>query len=395
MTFDYHLWEQEKDCCGCSACYGICPRNAISLEENREGFLYPRINKTLCISCGKCTQVCAYKQDLLHYTADRNPFPARIFAARHKNQEVVRTSSSGGLFTAISDYYLTQGNAVASCIYNCKSRRVEFQLYDSEKMRNKAKGSKYIQAYMGDIFSECFSWLAGHDGKKIVFFGTGCQVAGFLKYAALKQIRSRVLAVDLICHGAPSPRLWKEYVAHLERKENHTAGELSFKDKRNGWMDPFSYIRFGEKEISVKPYADWFYREWSIRESCYQCPYTKMKRNSDLTIGDFWGIQQSMPHFFDPMGVSLLLLQSEEGQAVFKEIEQQLIIEESNEKACLQPRLIFPANRPADRDRFWSDYEKKGIAYCQKHYTEAQKSCLSGFCHKIAAFLNRLCPNTR
>lgn len=365
------LCQNENMCCGCTVCSVVCPMDAISFEYNSEGFLYPNVNRDKCIGCLKCEGVCAYKRDLskgieceIH----------EVYAIRNKNKEIIEQSSSGGLFSALSDLYIENGNFVASCIYNPNEHSVNFEIYNDNIERDLARGSKYIQAEIGTGFKALLEWIDKYPDKKILVIGTGCQIAGLDKLLKETNKREKVCLVDLICHGAPSPLLWKKYAEYLEEEYMAKIDDVYFKDKTNGWESPSTFAIINGKQVSIKPYADWFYGEWSIRKSCYNCPYTQINRNSDITIGDFWGINNVMPEFYDKMGVSLAIIHTELGNDVFNNIKSKIEYRKSNETDCLQPRLVSSAKEPIDRQQFWDDIYTKGFKYCEKHYKEKQPS---------------------
>ena len=313
-----------------------------------------------------------------------------VYAAKNKNPKIIRNSSSGGMFTALSDLFIKNGDAIASCIYNVKTDCVELSIYDDCKTRDMARGSKYIQAQIGDGFKRIKEWLQDNSDKSLLVIGTGCQIAGLDKYLRLINLRERVVLVDLICHGATSPGLWKDYIEHIG-----ISGKieyLSFKDKRNGWHNPTVYAKVNGEEISINEYSEWFYGQWAIRKSCYKCPYTKVNRTtSDLTIGDYWGIENVIPDFADSMGVSLVLLHTTKGKKIFDDIKNVIDIRESNDTDCLQPRLISPAEMPKNREKFWDDMRDKGINYCSKKYMEKQENVLwRRATRKVKCFLKSL-----
>lgn len=291
-----------------------------------------------------------------------------VYAVKHKSSDVVKKSSSGGLFTALSDVFLQDGNAVASCIYNYETDQVEFKIYDDFDIRDSARGSKYIQASIGNGFKDVLDWIKGNPERVLLALGTGCQMEGLRLFLEAKKLRDRVLIVDIICHGATSPGLWQKYIKQKDIKGK--IEYLSFKDKRNGWHNPTVFARVCGEETSIKDFSEWFYGEWAIRESCYKCPFTKINRNTDMTIGDYWGIENVMPDFADSMGVSLMLIHSDKGKEIFEKIKDSIDYRESNHKDCLQPRLISPAERSKDRQQFWIDVDDKGLEYCSKKYKE-------------------------
>lgn len=284
-----------------------------------------------------------------------------VYALRLKDKKELDKSSSGGAFTAISDLFLSAGNAVVSAVYHYETNQNEFMLYTTKEERDQARGSKYMQAYPLDSFQEAERFLKD-GGKEILFVGTGCQADGFRRYAEIKGFRDRTTIVDIICHGSPSPKLWKEYVG----------GKISyvtFKDKKNGWKSPTAYIRKDGTEKSISDYVSLFFNKCALRPSCYECPYCTLDRKVDLTIGDFWGIDTVMPDFYSPEGNSLVLVHTEKGQELFEKIKDTVDWKESNTTDCLQPNLIRPTEKSPKREAFWADYEKKGLSYVIKKYT--------------------------
>ena len=285
----------------------------------------------------------------------------KVYALRLKDKDELNNSSSGGAFTAISDLFLASGNAVVSAIYNYDTNQNEFVLYTTSEERNKARGSKYMQAYPLNSFQEAEHWIKEND-KDLLFVGTGCQADGFRMYAELKGFRDKTTIVGIICHGTSSPKIWKDYVGGK-------IDYLTFKDKRNGWKNPTAYMLKGGKEKSISDYVSIFYNRCALRPSCYECPYATTERKVDLTIGDFWGIDKVMPEFYSSKGSSLVLVHTEKGQRLFEMIKDKVEWRESNTTDCLQPNLINPTERSPRREEFWFDYRKKGISFVIKKYT--------------------------
>lgn len=366
------LWNHQKDCCGCSACLAVCPTNAIYMEMNERGFQYPKIDQDKCIGCHSCEKVCSYKTDLDSNVQSKAQY--EIYGVKAKDRNIIKSSSSGGMFTILSDWILAHGGAIISALYNMEKSIVEYKLYTDVGTRDSARGSKYIQADMDNVFREGYGWLQHNPKENLMFVGTGCQVAGFRAYTEFKKVRDRVILVDLICHGAPSPGLWLKYADGLQKEHGAVPQNVVFKDKRNGWMEPTVYASINGEELCIEGYSGWFYGDYSLRESCYQCPYTQIERNSDITIGDFWGVNNVYPEFYDFMGVSLVIVQSEMGKNIFEMIKDKIDCISLEEKDCLQPRLISPATRPKNADKFWKDIHSKGLEYCEKKYTEYHRN---------------------
>lgn len=297
-----------------------------------------------------------------------------VYAGRLKDKAALLSSSSGGAFTALSDVFLSSGNAVVAAVYNYKSHTAEFQLILNKEQRDAAKGSKYMQSKPGDIFHKAYNWLKSNPEKKFLFVGMGCQADGFRKYAELKGIRNCVYIIDIICHGSPSPKLWKEYAEVIQQKHGKIT-YLTFKDKRNGWKSPTAYVVVDGEENLINDYVRIFYNRCALRPSCYECPYATTTRKTDMTIGDFWGIDERIPDFYDPNGNSLFLLHTDRGVKLFEEIKDSIDYRLSDTTQCLQPNLEAPTSKSELRDKFWKDYQKKGIGYIMKEYgTVAMKS---------------------
>lgn len=281
-----------------------------------------------------------------------------VYAGRVKDRDILEKSSSGGAFTAISDYFLEKGDAVVAAVYDYEEHIPEFHLITTKIRRDSARGSKYMQSKMGDIFNESYKWLVEHVDKKLVFFGMGCQTEAFRLFSEKKHIRSRVIIVDIICHGAASPIIWNDYIRQIRDVQY-----VTFKNKRNGWNNPTALAIADGKEWSLDEYVRIFYNQCALRPSCYKCPFSKIERNTDITIGDFWHIEETIPSFYDPMGTSLFLIHSEIGQMVWEQIVGKLDYVSSNTTQCWQANLENPTPKSCMRDMFWSDYHEKGSAY--------------------------------
>lgn len=285
----------------------------------------------------------------------------KVYAVRLRDKNELDKSSSGGAFTAISDVFIASGKAVVSAIYNYDTNQNEFVLYTTTEERNKARGSKYMQAYPLNSFKEAEQWVKAND-KELLFIGTGCNADGFRKFAEQRGFRDKATIVDIICHGISSPKIWKDYVSGKIEY-------LTFKDKRNGWLNPTAYMIKGGREKSISNYVSIFYNKCALRPSCYECSYATTERKVDLTIGDYWGIDRVMPDFYSPEGNSLVLVHTKKGQELFERITDKVEWRESSTTDCLQPNLIKPTERSPRREEFWKDYQRKGISFVLKNYT--------------------------
>lgn len=297
-----------------------------------------------------------------------NVLDSIVYAVRLKDKEALMKSSSGGAFTAISDVFLNRGDAVVCSVYNYEKHRTEFRLFTEKENRDEARGSKYMQSRPGEIFSECVKWLRKNPEKSILFVGTGCQADGFRKYVETIGLRERTFIVDIICHGVPSPKIWREYVCSLERKFQGVSSNLTFKDKRKGWKQPTAVVTINRKEVSLKEYVKVFYNQCALRPSCHECPYATTERKTDMTIGDFWHIEEKIPDFYDYAGNSLILIHTNRGIELFDEIKEALDYRLSNTKECWQKNLEYPTPMSAQRAIFWKDYKNNGVDYIMNKY---------------------------
>lgn len=290
-----------------------------------------------------------------------------VYAGRLKDKSAMMSSSSGGAFTALSDAFLKSGDAVVAAVYNYENHTVEFQLILDEKQRERAKGSKYMQSKPGDIYQKAYRWLMDNPKKELLFVGMGCQSDGFRKFSEIKGIRDRVYIVDIICHGSPSPKLWREYAESIQKKDGKIT-YLTFKDKRNGWKSPTAYVKVNGAERPLKDYVRVFYNQCALRPSCYECPYATTERKTDMTIGDFWHIEETIPDFYDPNGNSLFLIHTDRGEELFEKVRDNLDYRLSNTAQCWQANLEAPTQKSEQRDVFWNDYQKEGIDFVIKKY---------------------------
>lgn len=359
------LFQNKSECCGCSACMAICPQHAITLTTDDMGFTYPIINEEKCTGCLLCQKVCPLKTDFVD--VQKNTYKPKAYAVRHLSEEIIRRSSSGGVFTLLSDLAFKNGWGICCCIYDYDLNCTRFKLITSKEQRDDARGSKYIHSHMDDIFQECFRFLQDNREKKLLFIGLGCQVEGFRKYSLTKHIRNRVILCDLICHGQASELFWQNQLKMINA-EGKRLDAVSFKDKRKGWEYPKAFVRVKSKEYAINYYCNLFYDGYIMRPSCYDCHFTKTERMSDLTIGDFWGISENYLDLYDKMGVSLVLIHSSIGEEILDIMRDCAQINEVDIHKCLQPRLQNPLGKPHDYDDFWHYFNKKGEMKAMKKY---------------------------
>lgn len=363
------LFNSKEECCGCSACFNICPTGAIQMVPDEEGFLYPEINTALCTKCGLCKKACAFQKTIEHKDNFPEPF---VYALKHKDEEVMINSSSGGAFTAISDQILEQKGIVYGAAHDQKLNTIHIRASNSEE-RDRCRGSKYVQSYLTDVFSMVRDDLK--KCKKVLFTGTPCQVAGLNEFLAVSKCDTAgLLTVDLVCHGTPSPKLFKDYLSFCESKRKRKITEYFHRPKDKGWghIEKAVYIN-GQIDHDSSLSNSWrnlFYSHLFLRPSCYVCRYTNLQRPADITIADYWGIEKAHPEFMDKRGVSLVLINTLKGKKLFESIKDSIIYIESDAERCTekQAQLKSSAAKPLNRDLVWQEYYKNGFGHVAKKY---------------------------
>lgn len=295
-------------CCGCTACMSACPVQCIVMRRDREGFDYPFINSPdLCIGCGKCEKVCPVLNPL--ETVD----PLDVFAAR--SEEWREGSSSGGVFPALAAQVISEGGVIFGAVVNDDMTVGHAEAYDMscvERMR----GSKYVQSDLYASYEDVRYWLS--EGRKVMFTGTPCQVAGLHKY--LGKPYEGLVTVDVLCHGVPSPGLWEKYVKALERKNGASMEYVRFKDKTAGWRHYAFTTSFGSCPYMEDPYMALFVQDMTLRPSCYMCAARGGRSGSDLTLSDLWSVPVAAPEIDDDKGVSGVYVYTEKGLRVMEKV---------------------------------------------------------------------------
>lgn len=360
------LFKEKKDCCGCSACVNVCPTAAIAMKADEEGFLYPQIDVAKCNECGLCKRVCAFQNG---YDTKENFDIPYVYAVKHVDETVRMSSSSGGAFTAISDFFLNLNGVIYGVSFDEKFNVVH-QRAETAKENELFRGSKYVQSDLKNIFQRVRADLA--DGRWVLFTGTPCQTAGLNSFL-LNTDKSKLLTCDLVCYGTPSPMIWKEHVGFLEKKMKSGVGEYYFRSKVQGWLISTVQVKYKNGKTDYKSclsqaHKTLFFSGNMMRPSCYNCKYTNFNRPSDISIADFWGIEKHLPEFFDNQGVSLVLVNSPKGKNVFETIINSIEYRESSIDVCKHSPLHRQTEPSPNRNAFWKDYKKNGYGFVIKKY---------------------------
>lgn len=317
---DKRIEQEPSLCTGCTACYNACPTSAIEMKENAEGFLYPKVDYNKCIKCGKCILICP----TINHKLSDNDESVDVYVAYNTDEKIRERSSSGGVFTLIAENILNDEGIVYGAAFddqwNVVHRRVD-NINDLDLLR----GSKYVQSNLCDTYSRCLYDLK--NGKKVLFCGTPCQIAGLIRF--LGKSYKNLFTVDIICHGVPSPLVWRKYTS--EKFGINCIKSINFRCKTNGWSNYSVKIEHRNKlNYEIKANEDIFMRGFLdnlyLRESCHNCRFKSVVRISDITLADAWGVEKFKPELYCSTGTSMVLIQSERGKQLLDDINKYLEI---------------------------------------------------------------------
>lgn len=318
--------ENKTNCMSCAACYNICPTNAIKMVEDNEGFKYPQIDENKCIKCNLCEKVCPNINKIEKNENAKNP---TVIAAWSKNNYVRLDSTSGGIFTELAKVLYKEDGYVCGAIYNEKWM-VEHFISNDEKDIEKIRSSKYLQSDINDIYKKIKELL--EQEKKVLICGSPCQISGL--YSFLQKEYENLYTCDFICRGMNSPKIFKKYLENLELKYKSKVKKIKFKNKKYGWHNFSTKIDFENKKSYIGGrYEDSYmvgYLRYNafMRPSCYDCKFKGFPRVGDITVADFWGIENINSKLDNDKGTSMILLNSQKGTALFEKIKENINFEE-------------------------------------------------------------------
>lgn len=362
------------ECCGCSACATVCPKNCIEFKINAEGFKYPVKDMDKCIDCGLCEKVCSFSDE---YTCNNTQHP-KAYAAYDSQNRV--GSSSGGLFYTLAKHIIEDKHGwVYGASFEDKLQLKHIGV-NTIKDLQKLRGSKYLQSDIGDTFRRIKQHIS--NGEYVLFVGTPCLVAGLKAYLKYKQ-SEYLLCADLICHGVPSQYVFDEHVKYLENK--HQATLTSYQFRNNARWGVCEIVDFANPKIhKVLPSYDLslylysFMRSYTYRESCYHCKFTKLQRQGDLTLADWWGVRLFFSLMDYRKGVSLLLVNNATGAKAWEQIKDRCVFEESNidDASKYNWNLNHVSKRPVERDTIYQRIREEGYEKTMKDINPNSHSTL-------------------
>ena len=347
-------------CTGCSACANACPEQCIQMAADAEGFLRPKIDSSQCVVCGTCQNVCP----VLHPKAHSHETVA--YAAVHKDDAIRLESTSGGVFSLLCQWVLDHGGIVFGAAY-ADDFSVAHGCVEKASDLSKLRTAKYAQSAIGDSYRRAKTFL--EQGRYVLFSGTPCQIGGLRTF--LGKDYGRLLTVDLICHGVPSPAVWEHYIQY--RGEQDAQGErptsINLRSKESGWAGYSIRLDYAGGQTyrmpnSQDPYLRCFVKDLCLRPSCYACSFKGIDRCSDFTLGDYWGVWSQLPELDDNQGTSIVLLHSEKAKRIWPELLPGMKAVQVDADQCFSenPSALSSATEPDDRQMFLSRYQSEDFS---------------------------------
>lgn len=357
--------KDKAKCSGCHSCMNICPKNCIEMKVDKEGFWYPEVDKEKCIECGLCEKRCPILNDM---SIKNKP---QAYACYNKDGEIRKESSSGGVFTLLASYIIDNGGIVYGAAFN-QNFEVEHIEVTNKQDLSKLRGSKYVQSKLGDTYSKIKEHL--NQNKLVYFSGTPCQIDGLLCF--LNKRYDNLICQDFICHGVPSPKVWKKYLNERNKQFGNRPKNINFRNKKYGWESfdmCIEYENYTYNEIHRKDtFMQAFLKDLCLRPSCYDCHSKSLHRNSDITLADFWGIKEICPEMYDNKGTSLVFINGNKGKQLFDEILKDINYQEVdiNKASKYNPSSFKSVNIPEKREEYMNNIFNNRFDKYSKKYTK-------------------------
>lgn len=374
--------KNKKDCCGCEACVQACAKQCISFQQDSQGFFYPVVDKDNCVNCGLCDKVCPIINVKNYHLPQTTP----VYAAYNNNDEQRKTSSSGGIFELLAKNIINKKGVVFGAFFDEEWNVVHGYAEDAEHLEA-LKRSKYVQSRIGESFKLTKKFL--HEGRMVLFVGTPCQISGLKHY--LRKEYDNLITVDVVCHGVPSPSIWKKYLSeirreirlsyNLESENNVSITNISFRDKIESWrrfhfsftyqlkkngidaIGPDSIFETKSQYIWENDYMQSFLKDYANRPSCFDCKFRDGKCRSDLTLADFWGIQRLSKNedLIGEKGTSLVMVHTSKGREIFENIDCYKELFDFSKSFVGNPAVFKSWPKPISHDYFFRSCKRHNI----------------------------------
>ena len=379
---------KKSDCCGCMACANICGKSAITMKHDKCGFYYPIVDETKCVNCGLCQKVCPMEDTFTGVDASPD-----IYALRNRDPQILKGSSSGGMFTLLAKWVISQNGVVYGVAFD-KDYKVLHMRAQSMEEASAFCTSKYVESDLSKVYVSLSQDLKS--GKTVLLTGTPCQIAGVQKFLRTRHIPTdNLYTCDNICHGVPSRMLWKDYLKILKEKyiakDDRITG-INMRSKRVSWKKQVMDVTLekGNLESVMRhpSFNRFFLSLYGNRPSCFHCHYTSYKRPGDFTLGDFWNVENAGVTFDVEGGVNLVLVNTPKGQKLFDQLKEEADYQSVSKKASWQPHLEYSAKPPAKQAAFWHEYtESNDKEMIMRKYM--QGSFLTKVIRKVTPFLRK------
>lgn len=388
-----------EQCCGCGACSVACPKKAISMTEDVFGYIYPQVDSEKCVECGICLNVCGYSNHKLHT-------PLVAYAAVNRNEEQLHKSSSGGAFSSVADAFLRDGGVVcgAEMQWQDSIPVIKHILIDTPMNLYKLQGSKYVQSSTQDAYSKILSALKR--GEHVLLSGTPCQVASMKALAG--RWNNNLYTIDIICHGVPSQKMFQNYIEETIKPHFHSIESFCFRNKEYGWGlegQAEGYLSNGKQcSLKISPESSSYYKYFLAgeiyRDSCYKCPYAQQKRVGDISIGDYWGVQDQSPELLEQNGgtmsthhgISCMIVNTEKGRTILEKygsnIEKTAV--NFSKLTVVNTQLRQPAAHTKVREELLHTYKNNGYAGISKKFNRWRK--ISSYKRKLKSIIKYVLP---
>lgn len=360
-------------CTGCGACENICPIHCIEIVEYDE-YISAEIHEELCIDCNKCMSVCPVL---------KKQYP-KAYAAYALSEEILRKSSSGGIATLLAERILEHGGVVFGVAFN-EEFKVCHVVVEEKRDLYKIRGSKYVQSRVGKSYEkvECFL----KEKREVLFTGTSCQISGLYNYLEAKCVDTAFLYTqDIICHGVVLPRVWDKYLEGKELEYGSRVTDVSFRNKKNGWLNFCVNICFENGQIynvdnKDDLYMQIFLSDIALNESCYNCSFRGERHCSDITLADFWSVYRNQPESFNENGTSLVLVNSFKGQKLLENITSQIYIKEVAVSAVTRSEimLVTTVKKHVNRERFLHSLNEETLENCFRKYVAVRFGVMGSY----------------